>query len=156
MWRHQAGRIDFDGRLWRWGWGFREYAPIIGARDDGDWSVVGVHGGARVQGDRPERREAWAEAVRLALEAAIGRRSLLTVPLSGTVGAGRQPSRFPRPSPRLDRRRHRSGARDRRDTGPGLRASRGGPEAKPDTNAESIARKPGWSDEHSAITERIP
>ena len=74
MWRHQAGRIDFDeplGRLWRRGWGFREYAPIVGARDDCDWSVVGVHDGARVQGDRPERREAWAEAVRLALMVAV-------------------------------------------------------------------------------------
>src|SRR5690348_6645331 len=72
MWRHQAGRIDFDEpllRLWRRGWGLREYAPIVGARDHSHWSVVGVHGEARVQGDRPERREAWAEAVRLALEA---------------------------------------------------------------------------------------
>ena len=80
MWRHQAGRIDFDGpllRLWRRGWAFREYAPIVGARDGGHWSVVGVHGGARVRGDRPGRREAWAEAVRLALRAAVGRRPLL-------------------------------------------------------------------------------
>ena len=141
MWRHQAGRIDFVGplwRLWRRGWGFREYGPTVGARDDGHWAVVGVNGGARVRGDRPERKEAWAEAVRLALAAAIGRRSLLTVPLSGTVGARRHPSRSPRPSARRDRHRHRSGARDRRGTGPGLRASRGGPEASPDTNASAI------------------
>jgi hypothetical protein len=96
MWRHQARRIDFDGpllRLWQRGWRFREYAPIVGARDDGHWSVVGDHGGARVRGDRPERREAWAEAVRLALVAAVERRSLLTAPLSGTLGARRHPSR---------------------------------------------------------------
>ena len=95
MWLHQAGLIDFVGplwRLWRRGWRFREYGPTVGARDDGHWSVVGDHGGARVRGDRPERKEAWAEAVRLALVAAIGRRSLLTVLLSGTVGACRHPS----------------------------------------------------------------
>ena len=40
-------------------------------RDDGDRSVVGVHDGSRVQGDRPERREAWVEAVRLALMVAV-------------------------------------------------------------------------------------
>jgi hypothetical protein len=122
MWRHQAGRIDFDGplsRLWRRGWGFREYAPIVGARDDGHWSVVGDHGGARVRGDRPERREAWAEAVRLALAAAVGRRSLLATLFSGALGALRHPSRSAGPSPRRDRHRHRSGARDRRGTGPG-------------------------------------
>jgi hypothetical protein len=122
MWRHQAGRIDFDGplsRLWRRGWGFREYAPIVGARDDGHWSVVGDHGGARVRGDRPERREAWAEAVRLALVAAVERRSLLAALWSGTLGALRHPSRSTGPPPRRDRHRHRSGARDRRGTGPG-------------------------------------
>ena len=103
MWRHPAGWIDFDGpllRLWRRGWRFREYAPIVGARDGGRWSVVGVHRGARVRGDRPERKEAWAEAVRLALVVAVLRRSLLAVPSSGTVGGRRPPSRSPRLSPR--------------------------------------------------------
>jgi hypothetical protein len=121
MWRHQAGRIDFDGplsRLWRRGWGFREYAPIVGARDDGHWSVVGDHGGARVRGDRPERREAWAEAVRLALVAALEHRSLLAALLFSTLGALRRPSRSTGPSHRRDRHRHRSGARDSRGPGP--------------------------------------
>lgn len=86
MWRHEAGRIDFDGplsRLWRRGWGFREYAPTLGARGDGHWSVVGVHGRVRVQGDRPERREAWAEAVRLALVAVVEYRLLPGPPCAG-------------------------------------------------------------------------
>jgi hypothetical protein len=50
MWQHQAGRIDFVGsllRLWRRGWGFREYGPTVGARDDGHWSVVGLTAGRR-------------------------------------------------------------------------------------------------------------
>ena len=108
MWRHEAGRIDFEGplsRLWRRGWGFREYAPILGARDDWQWSVVGVHGGVRVQGDRPERRDAWAEAVRLALVAAVECRSALVATLSRTLEARRHPSRATRPSPRPDRHR---------------------------------------------------
>src|SRR5579871_6753759 len=105
MWRHQSGRIDFVGpllRLWRRGWGFREYGPIVGARDDGHWSVVGVNGGAEVRVDRPERREAWAEAVRLALVVAVGRRFLVAAPWSGPVGARRHSSRSARPSPRRD------------------------------------------------------
>jgi hypothetical protein len=80
MWRHQAGRIDFDeplSQLLLRGWGFREYAPIVGVRDGGCWAVIGVHGGARVRVDLSERREAWAEAVRLAL---------LAAPPSGTMG----------------------------------------------------------------------
>ena len=119
MWRHQAGRIDFDElllRLWKRGWGFREYAPIVGAPDGGHWAVVGVHGGARVRGDRPERREAWAEAVRLALVAAVGRRDLLAASLSGTVVARRHPSRSTRPAgigTAIDR-----ASRDRREHGP--------------------------------------
>ena len=130
MWRHQAGRIDFDGplsRLWRRGWEFREFAPIVDGRDDDHWSVVGAHGGARVRGDRPERREAWAEAVRLALVAAVEHRSLLAALLSRTLGAFRHPSRSTGPSHRRDRHRHRSGARGRRGTGPEHLASRGGP-----------------------------
>jgi len=88
MWQHQAGRIDFDEpllQLLRQGWGFREYAPIVGAGDGGCWAVIGVHGGARFRVDRSERREAWAEAVRLALMAAIERRPLMATPLHGTI-----------------------------------------------------------------------
>jgi hypothetical protein len=81
MWRHEAGRIDFDeplSQLLLRGWGFREFAPIAGVRDGGCWAVVGVHGGDRVRVDRSERREAWGEAVGLAL---------LAAPLPGSVRA---------------------------------------------------------------------
>jgi hypothetical protein len=77
MWQHHVGRIDFDEpllQLWRRGWGFQEYAPVVGARDGNCWSVIGVRGGTRVRGNRAGRREAWAEAVRLALAAAVERR----------------------------------------------------------------------------------
>ncbi len=88
MWQHQAGRIDFDEPLWQlWqrGWGFRECTPIIGAQDGGCWAVIGVHGGSRVQADRSGRRDAWAEAVRLALVAAVERRPILAASLSRTL-----------------------------------------------------------------------
>jgi hypothetical protein len=88
MWQHQAGRIDFDEpllQLLQRGWGFREYAPIVGAQYGGCWAVIGVHGRVRVRVDRAERREAWAEGVRLALMAAIERRPLLAAPLFGTM-----------------------------------------------------------------------
>jgi hypothetical protein len=38
-----------------------------------------------VRVDRLERRDAWAEAVRLALRAAIERRTFLTAPTDGTM-----------------------------------------------------------------------
>ena len=96
MWRHQAGRIDFDGplsRLWRRGWAFREYAAD--RRRPRRWSLVRRRGPRRgpVRGDRPERRDAWAEAVRLALVAAVDARSPTMAPLSATLGARRHPSR---------------------------------------------------------------
>lgn len=107
MWRHEAGRIDFDGplsRLWQRGWVFRESAPIRGAHDDGHWSVIGILGEARVRGDRPERRDAWAEAVRLALAAVAERESfpLSLSPSGAIVDARRHPSRSTRPSQRPD------------------------------------------------------
>jgi hypothetical protein len=107
MWQHQAGRIDFDEpllHLWERGWGFREYAPIIDARDGGCWAVIGVHGGARVRVDRSERREAWAEAVRLALMANVERRTILAASRSGTM-VGRRMIRRPatRSAPRRPR-----------------------------------------------------
>lgn len=74
MWKHQAGRIDFDEplfQLFERGWRFQEFAPTVGARDGGCWAVAGFHRGARVLVDRLERRDAWAEAVRLALTAEI-------------------------------------------------------------------------------------
>ncbi len=88
MWEHQMGRIDFDEPLFRLaerGWRFREYTPIIGSQDGGCWSVIGMQGGSRVQGERSGRRDAWAEAVRLALMAATDRSPLVTAPLSGTA-----------------------------------------------------------------------
>jgi hypothetical protein len=89
MWQHEAGRIDFDEpllQLLQRGWRFRECAPSVGAQDGGWWAVIGVHGWTRVRADRSERREAWAEAVRLALMAAIERGTLSAAPLSGTMG----------------------------------------------------------------------
>jgi hypothetical protein len=88
MWQHQAGRIDFDEPLFQLlqrGWAFRERAPILGGRDGGCWDVIGVHNGERVRVDRPERRDAWAEAVRLALMGAVERRPLLAATLSSTT-----------------------------------------------------------------------
>jgi hypothetical protein len=87
MWKHQAGRIDFDEpllKLLHQGWRFRELAPIMGARDGGCWAGTAVHGWARFQVGRVERRDAWAEAVRLALAAAVKRRGHLATPRSGT------------------------------------------------------------------------
>ena len=72
MWEHQVGRTDFDEpllQLLQQGWGFREYAPIVGASSGGCWAVIGLQGGARIRADRTERKEAWAEVVRLALAA---------------------------------------------------------------------------------------
>jgi hypothetical protein len=89
MWQHQAGRIDFDeplSQLLQQGWGFGEYAPIGGGRDGGCWAVLGVHGGGRVRVERPERREAWAEAVRLALRADVERKPPLATPHSRIMG----------------------------------------------------------------------
>jgi hypothetical protein len=89
MWQHQAGRIDFDEplmQLLQHGWRFRECAPMVGARDGGCWAVIGVHSGGRVRADGSERREAWAEAVRLALMASVERGPLLAATLSGTMG----------------------------------------------------------------------
>ena len=76
MWKHQAGRMDFDGPLFQLlqrGWRFQEFGPIVGAREGGCWAVTGFHGWARVRVDRAERRDAWAEAVRLGLRAASKR-----------------------------------------------------------------------------------
>jgi hypothetical protein len=87
MWEHQMGRIDFDEPLFELaqrGWRFREYAPIVGAQDGGCWTVIGMHGGARVQVDRSGRRDAWAEAVRVALMATTDRSPLLAAPFSET------------------------------------------------------------------------
>ena len=78
MWQHQEGRIDFDEpllQLMQRGWAFREYGPKIGEPGGGSWSVIAVQGSARVKADRTERRDAWAEAVRLALIAAVEHRS---------------------------------------------------------------------------------
>ncbi len=89
MWQHEVGRIDFDEPLFQLlqrGWRFREYTPIKVAPEIGCWAVVGVHGGSRVRVERSDRREAWAEVVRLALKAANERRSLLAAPLSRTIG----------------------------------------------------------------------
>jgi hypothetical protein len=88
LWKHQAGRIDFDEpllKLLQRGWRFREQGPIMGARDGGCWAVTGFRRWARVRVDRLERRDAWAEAVRLALRAAIERRTFLTAPTDGTM-----------------------------------------------------------------------
>jgi hypothetical protein len=85
MWQHQAGRIDFDEPLFRLmqrGWTFREYAPAAGAQSGGSWAVIGVEGCARVKVDRSERRDAWAEAVRLALTFVIEHRPHLAAPRS--------------------------------------------------------------------------
>ena len=74
MWQHQAGRIDFDQPLFqllKHGRRFREFGPTKGARDGGCWSVIGVHGWARVHVDHYERRDAWAKAVRLGLAVAV-------------------------------------------------------------------------------------
>jgi hypothetical protein len=88
MWKHEVGRIDFDEPLFQLlqrGWRFREYTPIVGAPDVGCWAVIGVHGGSHVRVERSDRREAWAEVVRLALKAANERRPLLAAPLSRTM-----------------------------------------------------------------------
>ena len=88
MWKHHAGRIDFEEplfQLFERGWRFQEFAPTIGARDGGCWAVTGFQRWARVRVDRLERRDAWAEAVRLALRAAINRRPFLAAPMDGTM-----------------------------------------------------------------------
>ena len=76
MWQHQTGRIDFDEpllQLMQLGWAFWEYAPIASGLEGGSWAVMGVKGSARVKVHRIERRDAWAEAVRLALIPAVER-----------------------------------------------------------------------------------
>jgi hypothetical protein len=50
-------------------------------------AVVGVRGGSRVPVYRSVRRDAWAEAVRVALMPAIERRALLEPTLSRTTAA---------------------------------------------------------------------
>jgi hypothetical protein len=88
MWRHQIGRIDFDEpllRLLRRGWRFRELGPIVGARDGGCWAVTAFHGWVRVRAGRLERRDAWAEAVRLALRTVTKRKRFLEPNLSDTM-----------------------------------------------------------------------
>ena len=88
MWKHHAGRMDFDEPLFQLlerGWRFQEFAPTAGARDGGCWAVTGFHRWARVRVDRLERRDAWAEAVRLALKAAIKRRPFPAAPTAGTL-----------------------------------------------------------------------
>jgi hypothetical protein len=88
MWQHQAGRIDFDEPLFQLlqsGWRFQEFGPIKGARDGGCWAVSGVHAWDRVRVGRSERRDAWAEAVRLALTADTRRRPNLAADHSGTM-----------------------------------------------------------------------
>ena len=59
--------------------------PIIGRQDGGCWSVIGIHGGSRVQAERSGRRDAWAEAVRLALMAATDRSPGVTALSAGTM-----------------------------------------------------------------------
>jgi hypothetical protein len=89
MWQHQEGRIDFDEPLFelmRRGWWFRENAPISGAGDGRCWEVIAAAGGARVRVDRLERRDAWAEAVRLALLAVVERRPLPAPRLARATG----------------------------------------------------------------------
>ena len=86
MWKHQTGRIDFDlplFQLLRRGWRFQEVGPVVGARDGGCWAVTAFHGWARMRVGRLERRDAWAEAVRLALSAGNKRRLHLAAPAAG-------------------------------------------------------------------------
>jgi hypothetical protein len=88
MWQHQIGRIDFDEpllHLLQRGWRFREFGPIVGARDGGCWAVTGFHGWVRVRVGRLERRDAWAEAVRLALRAVTKRKRYLEPNVSDTM-----------------------------------------------------------------------
>ena len=92
MWEHQVGRIDFEKPLFQLmqeGWDFREYTPIAGAPDGVFWVVKGVNGEDRVRVDCSERKEAWAEAVRLAFIPAVERRPLLTASFSSTTGGRR-------------------------------------------------------------------
>jgi hypothetical protein len=98
MWKHQAGRMDFHEPLFQLlerGWRFQEFAPAAGARDGGCWAVSGFRRWARVRVDRLERRDAWAEAVRLALRAAAKRRPFLAAPADGTMrGSPEDPTAF--------------------------------------------------------------
>jgi hypothetical protein len=87
MWQHEVGRVDFEKPLFQLmqrGWDFRERTPIDGALDGDFWAVLGVNGAERVQVDGPERNEAWAEAVRLALIAGE-RMPEPTAPISSTM-----------------------------------------------------------------------
>jgi hypothetical protein len=88
MWQHDAGRIDFDEpllQLLERGWRFRECSPIGGVRDGRRWGVTGIRCWARVHVDRCVRRDAWAEAVRLALRTTMKCKTYLDAPLSGTI-----------------------------------------------------------------------
>jgi hypothetical protein len=90
MWQHQAGRIDFNEpllQLMQRGWAFREYGPLAGALDGGSWVVIGVEGIDWIKVDRFERRDAWAEAVRLALIPAVERWPRAVAACSGTTGS---------------------------------------------------------------------
>jgi hypothetical protein len=88
MWKHQLGQIDFAEplfKLLKHGWRFHEFAPNVDARDGGCWAIAGFGRWARLRADRLERRDAWAEAVRLALRAAVKRKTFLTAPTAGTM-----------------------------------------------------------------------
>jgi hypothetical protein len=88
MWKHQAGRIDFDEPLLELserGGRFKECAPKTRAWNCGFWVASGFHRRARVRVDRLERRDARAEAVRVALKAVIRRRPFPAAPAAGTM-----------------------------------------------------------------------
>jgi hypothetical protein len=89
MWQHQAGRIDFDKpllTLLRQGWRFWECASLVGAPPEGgSWAVCGVRGACRVCVEHPDRRDAWAGAVRHALMASNKPRPALAVRRSRTT-----------------------------------------------------------------------
>lgn len=89
MWEHQAGGIDFEEQLlllFQRGWEFQESVPVIGDANSGSWTVTGVRGGERVRANNFDQRDAWAEAVRIALMTPIERESLLAPPLSESMG----------------------------------------------------------------------
>jgi hypothetical protein len=85
MWKHQAGRIDFEELLWERGGQFTEFAPKARAGNCGFWAASEFHRWAWVRVDRLERRDAWAEAVRVALTAVITRRPFPAAPTAGIM-----------------------------------------------------------------------
>ena len=80
---------------WSAGGGSRNSPRPLAARDGGCWAVTGFRRWARVRVDRLERRDAWAEAVRLALMAAAKRRPFLAAPADSTMrGSPEDPTAF--------------------------------------------------------------